>query len=248
MTSPAWRELAASVREHESSAALSGAGLLEEPVARYFSAALPGSSPDRAGAATLRMKGQIKIGRWLPFRARQLLAPRLGTVWEARVAGVILGSDRYVDGSGGMDWNLLGIIPLVHAEGADVSRSAAERAAGESIWVPGAVSPLAGTRWTAVSESVIAGDVDTDGHTVRVEHHIDSVGRLVSSSFQRWGDPDNTGSWKPQVFGVDVEQHRRFGDVCIPVRGVAGWHHGTDRWSEGKFFRFEITGYELVSE
>jgi len=28
------------------------------------------------------------------FRARQLLAPRYGTVWEAKVTWVIIGSDR----------------------------------------------------------------------------------------------------------------------------------------------------------
>ena len=37
-----------------------------------------------------------------------------------------------------------------------------------------------------------------------------------------------------------------FGGVTIPARGRAGWHHGTDRWENGVFFRYEITGYELV--
>lgn len=219
---------------------------LPEPVARYFGAAL-GPQRYRAPAAVLTMRGSIKIGRWLPFRARQLLAPRLGTVWEATVAGAIRGSDRYVDGVGAMTWKLFGVATIVRAAGVDVSRSAAERAAGESIWVPSAVSPAAGTSWSATDSGSIAAVIDTDGHRVDVEHRIDEEGRLTSSSFARWGDPDRTGAWAEHRFGVEVAAHRRFGSIQIPSRGEAGWHHGTDRWADGVFFRFELTGYSLLS-
>lgn len=216
-----------------------------EPVQRYFEAGIAPGTP-LAAAVRLEMRGSIKIGRWLPFRARQLLAPSLGTVWEARVAGVISGSDRYVAGFGGMDWKLFGLRRIVHAEGPDVSRSAAERAAGESIWVPTALVPTAGVEWTAVADDRIAVEVDTDGRRTRVEHALDPSGAPVSSSFARWGDPDNTGRWGRHPFGVEVTGQGTFDGVTIPARGRAGWHFGTDRWESGIFFRFEITGYELV--
>lgn len=219
---------------------------MPEPVARFFTAAL-GPHEQHAPAAVLTMRGSIRIGRWLPFRARQLLAPRLGTVWEATVAGVVRGSDCYVNGVGGMTWKLFGLAPIVRADGTDVTRSAAERAAGESIWVPSAVSPAAGTEWNATGSETIAAVVDTDGHPVRIEHRIDDLGGLTSSSFLRWGDPDRTGTWAQHRFGVEVAENRRFGSVQIPSCGEAGWHHGTDRWAEGAFFRFELTDYELVS-
>jgi hypothetical protein len=219
---------------------------LAEPVRRYFNAGVAPGTP-RAPAVRLEMRGSIRIGRWLPFRARQLLAPSLGTVWEARVAGVISGSDRYLAGAGGMDWKLAGLVRLVHAEGDDVSRSAAGRAAGESIWVPTALLPGTGVEWTATAEDRIAVNVDTDGHVSRVEHVLDPAGRLVSSSFARWGDPDNSGTWALHPFGVEVIGHRTFGTVTIPAEGRAGWHFGTDRWERGVFFRYEITGYELVA-
>ena len=218
----------------------------EEPVRRYFEASIAPGTP-LAAAVRLEMRGSIRIGRWLPFRARQLLAPSVGTVWEARVAGVISGSDRYVAGSGGMDWRLLGLVRMVHAEGDDVSRSAAGRAAGESIWVPTALLPGAGAEWTATAEDRIAVDVGTDGHASRVEHVLEPSGRLVSSSFARWGDPDNSGTWALHPFGVEVTGHRTFGGVTIPAEGRAGWHFGTDRWESGVFFRYKITGYELVT-
>jgi hypothetical protein len=241
MPTPAWTRLDALLRAAPPSRPPDVSGV-PEPVERYFAASLAAGSP-AAPAAVLSMRGHIRIGRWLPFRARQLLAPRFGTVWEARVGGVIAGSDRYVSGSGGMAWKLLGVVPFVRAEGSDVTRSAAERAAGESIWVPYAVAPGTGTAWSSPRPDVIAADVDTDGHVVRVEHRLDGDGRLVSSSFLRWGDPDRTGSWAQRPFGVEVADHRRFDTVQIPSRGEAGWHYGTERWPQGAFFRFDITEY-----
>lgn len=216
-----------------------------EPVVRYLRTAISPDTP-LAPAVRLAMRGSIKIGRWLPFRAKQLLAPRLGTVWEARVAGVISGSDRYVGGIGGMDWRLLGRLRLVHVEGDDVSRSAAERAAGESIWAPTAVVPATGVEWSADTADHIRLRFDVDGHVVTLEHDIDADGHLRSSQFQRWGDPDNTGSWDLHPFGVEVTSTRTFGGATLPASGRAGWHYGTDRWTDGVFFRFEITGYDLV--
>jgi len=33
----------------------------------------------------------------------------------------------------------------------------------------------------------------------------------------------------------------------IPSAGRAGWFYGTDRWSEGEFFRYEFTDFHLVT-
>ncbi|MCU1378263.1 MAG: hypothetical protein JWN29_1246 [Acidimicrobiales bacterium] len=215
-----------------------------EPIRRYFNASVAPGTPLATGAR-LEMRGHIKLGRWLPFRARQLLAPCFGTVWQARVAGVVSGSDRYVEGCGGMDWKLLGLRRIVHTDGKDVTQSAAERAAGESILVPTALISTPGAAWTASAQDRIAVDIDTDGHRTRVGHELDPSGRVLSSSFQRWGDPDGTGTWGRHPFGVEVTSHATFDGITIPCKGRAGWHFGTDRWDSGVFFRFEITGYQL---
>lgn len=219
---------------------------LPASVRRFFSGAVAVGTPLAAGAR-LYMRGRIKLGRWVPFRARQLLVPHHGTVWEARVGGVITGSDQYVDGTGGMDWKLLGRVPVMRAEGEDVSRSAAERAAGESIWVPTAVFPGHGGTWSAAGDDLLEVAFDVDGHPVRLLNEVDDRGRLRRSTFSRWGDPDNTGVWRQLPFGVEVGAHRTFDGVTIPSAGRAGWHIGTDRWETGEFFRFELTGYELLT-
>jgi hypothetical protein len=106
---------------------------LPEPVQRHLAQAIAAGTP-LFTSARLRMRGHIKVGRWLPFRAHQLLNPHNGFVWTARAAGIIAGSDRYLDGDGGQNWKLLSLLTVAHAEGPDVSRSAAGRAGAEAIW------------------------------------------------------------------------------------------------------------------
>ena len=121
---------------------------LPEPARRHLAQAIAPGAP-LATSARLRMRGHIKVGRWLPFRAREVLDPHHGFVWAARAAGVIAGSDRYLDGVGAMDWKLLGLAAVAHGEGPDQARSAAARAGAEGMWVPTALLPRFGVRWTA---------------------------------------------------------------------------------------------------
>lgn len=218
--------------------------LMPPAARRYLDAAIAPGTPLAPGAR-LTMRGSIKLGRWLPFRARQLLVPSLGTVWVARVGGVIFGSDRYVAGVGGMEWKLLRLFRVMRAEGADVTRSAAERAAGESIWVPTAVAVAGELRDDGIDRVRV--DLTVDGHPVTVHHELAPDGRLGASWFQRWGDPDRSGTWALHPFGVEALESRTFDGVTFPARGQAGWHYGTERWGDGVFFRYEITDYELVA-
>jgi len=117
---------------------------LPEPVRRHLAMAVAPGTP-LATSARLAMRGSIKVGRWLPFRARQVLDPHHGFVWAARAAGLITGTDRYLDGAGVIDWKLAGLVTVAHGEGPDVSRSAAGRAGAEAIWLPTALLPGPGS-------------------------------------------------------------------------------------------------------
>ena len=243
---PAWEQLERLAASHEPVPSFGPDDLRGlPPVAqRYLSAAIEAGTALAPGAR-LTMRGSLRLGRWLPFRARQLLVPSLGTVWVARVGGIITGNDRFVAGTGGMDWKLLGLVRVVHAGGPDVSRSSAERAAGESLWAPTAVARAATLTDAGPDRVRIA--LEVDGQRVELEHDVDDAGNVRASSLLRWGDPDNTGGWSAHPFGVEVTGYRTFGGVTIPNRGRAGWHFGTGRWEEGVFFRYEITGYELLT-
>jgi hypothetical protein len=45
-----------------------------------------------------------------------------------------------------------------------------------------------------------------------------------------------------------MTRYSTFDGVTIPSAGRGGWFHGTDRWSEGEFFRYEFTDFHLVTQ
>jgi hypothetical protein len=221
---------------------------LPDPVCRYLGAAIAPGTP-LASSARFRMHGSIKLGkRWVRFRAREIETPHHGFVWVARAGGVIVGSDRYAEGQGAMNWKLLGLIPIVHAEGSDVSRSAAGRAAAEAVWVPTALLPRTGVTWTATDPHHITANYRLDDADIELRYTIGDDAGVRSVVFDRWGDPDNTGTWGLHSFGFEATFCSTFDGITVPSAGRAGWFYGTDRWNEGEFFRLEITNYHLVGE
>jgi hypothetical protein len=218
----------------------------DEPVRRYFHAAIATGTPV-ARAARVRMRGAIKLGsRWLPFRADELLAPLHGYDWSATVAGGLLrGSDTYVDGSAWMRWKLLGLVPVIRSSGPDVARSAMGRAVLEGIWLPSALLPRHGVVWRAVTGEQLVAEVPIGDELVTLQVTIDGAGHVRSSQLDRWNDPDGTGTFGWFPFGVEVTRVRSFPcGMTMPADGIGGWFAGTSRWREGQFMRYSIL--ELV--
>lgn len=193
-----------------------------------------------ASAVLLRMAGQIRVGRWLPFQAVQVISSE-ANVWAARAgwrALPITGFDRFADGRGEMRWLLAGRIPLMRASGPDVDRSAAGRLAIEAtIWLPTAFEAL---EWragsdpdTAVASRRIAGE------EVTVDLHLDGDGRPRTVTMRRWANP-NREPWSYYPFGGLLEEETTVGGITIPIAVRVGYWPGTERWGEGEFFRARI--------
>ena len=218
---------------------------LPDAVKRYFEASIAPDTPLYV-SARLRMKGQIKVKRWLPFRARQVLNPHLGFVWAGRAGGVIVGGDSYAEGRGLLDWKIAGLLTVAHAEGPDVSRSAAGRGGAEAIWLPTALLPRFGVEWSADSSDAIRAAHLVDNVPVELNLQLDGEGRVRSMVFDRWGDPGNAGTFGAHPFGGEVTAYATFAGLTIPSAGRFGWFFGTDRWEEGEFFRYEITDLRPV--
>lgn len=111
---------------------------LPEPARRWLTHAISPGTP-LWETVELSMRGEIRLGAWRSFTARQVLAPPRGFVWAARARflGIpVVGFDRFSSGSGEMDWRLGGLIPVMSATGPDVTRSAAGRLAGEMALAP----------------------------------------------------------------------------------------------------------------
>jgi hypothetical protein len=210
---------------------------LPEPARRYLEHAIaPGTRLARA--VRLRMRGEIKLKRWLPFSAEEVIAWDRGMIWSAavRMAGLaIRGSDRLVGGEGAMRWRLLGIIPVMAASGPDITRSAAGRMAGESVWLCGDE-----VSWEAPDPSQAIARLTVAGEPAEVSLGIDAVGRLETVRFPRWGNPEG-GAFRRVDFGGVVEEERRFAGYTIPMRLRLGWYFGSARFdAEGEFFRVQI--------
>lgn len=219
---------------------------LDAPVRRYLTHAIAAGTP-LAQCARLTMRGSIKLGRWLPFTARQILRPHDGFIWAARVAGVITGSDQYLDGTGGMEWKLGGLFTVAHEDGPDVSRSAAGRGGAEAIWLPTALLPRYGVRWTAHDRTRITSHYRVGSTPIDTHFTLNADGSVRSFVFDRWGHPDKTGSWNWYPFGGEVTGQRTFDGLTIPSSGRLAWHFGTAKWPAGEFFRYTITSLVPLS-
>ncbi len=214
---------------------------LPEPARRYLEHAIaPGTTLARA--VRLRMHGEIKLQRWLPFKADQAIVWGRGFIWRATVSmyGMpIRGSDRLVDEEGAMKWKLFGLIPVMTASGPDISRSAAGRVAGEAVWIPSVLCTREVT-WTSSDKSTVKAKFTAHGATSELELVINDKDRIKTASLPRWGNPDNT-EFRYVEFGVIADEEKSFGGYTIPTRFRAGWYLGTDRFeSEGEFFRATI--------
>ena len=146
-----------------------------------------------------------------------------------------------------MDWRLAGLLRVMHAAGPDVSRSAAERAAAEAVWVPTALLPRFGVEWSDIGHDRIRARYRIADYPVQVDYSLTGESLIRSVTFDRWGDPDGTGDFGLHPFGGEFTAHATFGGVTIPSEGCLGWHYGTDQWGDGEFFRYRITDFELVT-
>jgi hypothetical protein len=188
----------------------------------------------------LKMHGTIKVGTWLPFTADQVIERDRGFRWTARIAGgLIRGSDSFDGEAGRTRFQLGGIIPIVSADGPDVTRSALGRfLAEQAVWLPGALTAGTGTRWFAQDGDHATAFVPADGTYTRLRLGIEPDGTLRDLSMARWGRIHDHSGWLP--FGMHADAETSFGPFTVVSRGRVGWWYGTDRWPAGEFFRFTI--------
>ena len=218
---------------------------LPESARRYLLHAIRPGTP-LAHSVGLAMAGEIRLGPrlpWLPFRARQTLAPPVGFAWEAHVRWGplrVVGADTYVHGRGQLAFRLWDLVPVVRAAGPEVSRSARGRLAIESIWQPAALLPRRGVTWEAVDDRAARVTVVIDGERIPLTLTVDPAGRLRSVSMERWGNLTATGQYTLIPFGADVDAERTFEGFTVPSRLTVRWWYGTARAFE--FFHATLLG------
>jgi hypothetical protein len=213
---------------------------LDEPVQRFFAHAIREGAA-LGGRVRMTMTGRIRVGVWLPFTATQTVDGR-AFAWRARVGwGPITPLrvlDRYEDGVGSTEGRLLRCVTLFHADDADTARSAAARAAIESVvFAPTSVLPQYGVAWHAIDEDTIVARFDLPPERPEVHAQIGARGALVTVCAARWGDAGEK-SFRYIPFGGEIHTERRFGDLVTPATLSVGWQFGTPRYAP--FFKAQI--------
>jgi hypothetical protein len=206
-------------------------------VKAYLAHAIAEGTP-RASAVRLQMTGEIKLKKWLPFTATQVIRLEKGFVWGAKATSGLMfikGFDQFIDGVGEMRWKLFGVFPVMTGTGPDISRSAGDRFAIEHIFMPSAF---------CASEAAWAENGNTISVTMpnspAISLGVEPSGRVKSISMLRWGSP-TSGSFSEQPFGGFVDEELTWDGYTIPSRLRLGWNFGSDRFDEGEFFRATIT-------
>ncbi len=221
-------------------------GHLPEPARRYLNHAIAPGTP-LASAVRLRMHGEFRKGNWAPFNAGQVIRRDGEMLWQAsmRLGGLpVSGFDALQHGQGRMQWKLFGLIPLVLAEGPDVTRSAVGRVEGESVWLPSLLCGE-GVTWAAPDTDHVRVGLTMLGEPAELSLGIAGSGAVGSVRYRRWGNPEG-GAFHYGDFGGWAEEERTFGGYTIPTRLRIGWHFGTERFeSEGEFFRVTIDHAEF---
>ena len=205
-----------------------------EPARRWLGHAITPGTP-LWSSVELTMHGQIRLGRWRPFTARQVLTPPDGYLWAARtrLAGLpVTGYDRLGSGGGEMRWRLMRLIPVQNGSGPDVTRSAYGRLAGEIALIPTAFRHASWSQGEHANATVATWRFGDDTEAAELEVKPD--GRLAGVRISRWGNPGGA-PFRRYRFGVRIEAESRFGGITIPSVFRAAWH-------DSEFFRAEITG------
>jgi hypothetical protein len=215
----------------------------DEPVRRYLTHALRDGA-ERATGVRLSMIGRIKAGAWLPFTASQTCDGR-SFAWRARVDvgpfTLLTVLDRFADGEGATEGRLFGRRRVFGAGGEDTSRSAAGRAALESVFAPMSLLPERGVTWRAEGDDVIVASFDVAPERPEVRLRIRADGALVSARALRW----RGGEAGYVSCGCEVLAERRFGDVTVPSDVRVGWWFGTPRYRP--FFQARVTALTAVA-
>jgi hypothetical protein len=203
-----------------------------EPVAGYFRTVL---RPGQALITGVRMvqEGQFRTGEsedtWRPFHASQVfLASPPGFVWDARIRmapGVnVYVRDAYLAGATSMRGEILGLIPVVDAQGRpELAAGALQRYLAEAMWFPTRLLPSQGIRWDAIDDSSALATL-TDGlNSVSLEFRFNPKGGIAGvytpSRFR-----EARGTYLPTPWEARSIEHAERDGMRIPVVVEVAWH------------------------
>ena len=201
---------------------------LPAPVLRYFQYAL---APEQRLVATARfrqrgvMRSQASAA-WAPFTAAEHFSTSPpGFVWDATVAMMPAVSlsirDSYV-GCGASEASVLGLLS-VQKLGAtpEVTAASLLRYLAESAWLPTALLPQAGVRWTPIDDTRARATLSDSGTTVSLEVTFAATGALLRIDAQRHRDVEGVAVLTP--WSGTYANYERIAGMMIPTTAEVAW-------------------------
>lgn len=205
---------------------------LPEPAQRYFRYTIKEGTP-LVMAVEIDMHGELGLGtvdqpKYNPMKARQILAPPHGLVWELK-SGAISGSDGATLNTSWTRFWLFKVIPVVRAGGrTDHHRSAFGRVVSEgAFWVPASLLPSDFVRWESVDKATARAVVTYAGFEQRVEITVAENGQPTRVVIPRWSNKNPERQFREQPFGGELSEFKQFGGYMLPTRVSGGNHIGT---------------------
>lgn len=219
---------------------------LSEPIRRFFTHAIEDGA--RLGGTRIQMRGRVKAGIWLPFTAEERCDGR-SFDWDAQVRlgplRLLDVHDGYAGGTGATAGRLFGRLPLFGGRDEHTSRSAAARAALESVvFAPASVLPEHGVEWRATGRDEIVARFDLPPERPEVTVRLDPTGAISSLWALRWGNVGRTGHDYLRC-GCTVQAEQRFGPLLLPSSVTVSWWFDTPR--EAPYFEAELTHVEPIA-
>jgi len=204
---------------------------LPEPVARYFKWALRDGQP-RATHASLTQEGSLQMGKtartWKPFTAEQEVnAAPPAFLWDARVRlfpGLCaFVRDSFLGGTGTMHGEVLGLFTVVHASGGrEMGEGSLLRYLAEGPWLPTALLPSAGVRWTPLDDHSALATLEDGGVRAQIRFTFGPGGEITDAFAQARGR-EVDGEFVPTPWQGHFGDYEERGGMRVPLEGAVQW-------------------------
>ena len=201
---------------------------LPAPVVRYFAFALTPGQP-LVGRARLEQRGTFATapGKWARFAAvEHFSVSPPGFLWDARIRMAPLVTTRvrdgYVRGEGSMRAAVAGLVTVANQRGTpEMATSSLLRYLAEAAWLPTALLPSAGVRWTPIDDGTARATLTDGATTATMDVHFGPAGEIARVTALRHRDVKGTPVLTP--WEGRFTDYERTSGMMVPGYGEVGW-------------------------
>ncbi len=219
--------------------------VIPSPVYEYLNHVLQEGQPI-IRTARIKQHGEMRLDKnkgWIPFQAEQCLSaiPR-EFIWEAQTQLKPLVKcrvrDAYVSGSASSEVRIFSLFVVSSEQDSPEMNSAAlQRYLGESVWLPSALIPGCGLKWSPINEKTALATLNNRNTSVSLRFEFNKNNEVTSVSapgrYRKVGKKFELTPWI-----AHTQTYREIMGILIPVDIEVEWQlpKGSFCW-----FRAKIT-------